>query len=298
MKYVLREHIDVAKWDDCIKSSPNGLVYAYSFYLDHMSKHWDALVYGDYEAVMPLTWNRKCGIKYLYQPPFTQQLGIFGKNSSNKELVELFISHLHRHFKFAEIFFNYGNYHRIFQSRPNYILPLNNNYDRIREGYKNVLEKNLKRASHTGLNYKPMDDPKMIIGLYKTVYGRRFSHVTNTDYIQFEKNCSYLQKKDALILRGAYNEDNAPQACVLLLRNKNRMHLVQSVTLPLTKTLQPNHFLLDNLIKEFSGGDLILDFEGSSIKGVAEFYQTFGAVQEPYFFYRYNELPWPLRMFK
>ena len=32
---------------------------------------WDALVLDDYAAVMPLTWRRKYGTRYLYQPAFT-----------------------------------------------------------------------------------------------------------------------------------------------------------------------------------------------------------------------------------
>ena len=65
----------------------NGFIYGYSFYLDHMAKHWDALVSGDYEAVMPLTWNRKYGIYYLYQPFLAAQLGVFGA-SINAATVE------------------------------------------------------------------------------------------------------------------------------------------------------------------------------------------------------------------
>ena len=48
----------------------NGLIYAYSFYLDTMAKHWDAFILNDYEAVMPLTWNKKYGITYYYTSPF------------------------------------------------------------------------------------------------------------------------------------------------------------------------------------------------------------------------------------
>jgi len=61
IQYLTNHEIDKVKWDECINSASNGLIYAYSFYLDHMSKHWDALVLGDYNAVMPLTWNKKYG---------------------------------------------------------------------------------------------------------------------------------------------------------------------------------------------------------------------------------------------
>ena len=77
IRYVTYQQIDKAKWDACIASVDNGSIYAYSFYLDTMAKHWDALILNDYEAVMPLTWNKKYGIAYLYQPFFTASLGIF-----------------------------------------------------------------------------------------------------------------------------------------------------------------------------------------------------------------------------
>ena len=61
IKYLQYKEIDKAKWDVCITNAPNGLIYGYSFYLDCMARRWDALVLGDYEAVMPLTWNKKYG---------------------------------------------------------------------------------------------------------------------------------------------------------------------------------------------------------------------------------------------
>jgi hypothetical protein len=59
-----------------------------------------------------------------------------------------------------------------------------------------------------------------------------------------------------------------------------------------------NHFLLDRMIKEFSGQQLVLDFEGSQIAGIAEFYRQFGSTPEPYPFLRFSQLPVPFRYFK
>ena len=80
--YVKRHELHAAKWDDCISRSVNGLIYAYSFYLDAMAGDWDALVMNDYEAVIPLPWRRKWRISYLYQPFLTAQLGVFGNHLS------------------------------------------------------------------------------------------------------------------------------------------------------------------------------------------------------------------------
>ena len=79
IKYLEQHEIDKSAWDKCIEQSPNGLIYGYSFYLDHMADHWDGLVMNDYEAVFPLPWRKKYGIHYLYQPFLTAQLGLFGK---------------------------------------------------------------------------------------------------------------------------------------------------------------------------------------------------------------------------
>ena len=67
IKYLRHQEVDKSKWDNCIDKADNGLIYAYSFYLDHMAKQWDALVLNDYEAVMPLTWNKKFGFYYLWK---------------------------------------------------------------------------------------------------------------------------------------------------------------------------------------------------------------------------------------
>src|SRR5262245_23028210 len=100
-----RKDIDIAKWDKCIDSAPNGLIYAYSFYLDHMSKNWDGLVLSkglpsenEYEAVMPLTWNKKFGTHYLYQPFLSAQLGVFG-SSLTENMVSSFLLSIPKKFK-------------------------------------------------------------------------------------------------------------------------------------------------------------------------------------------------------
>src|SRR5882757_2918986 len=82
IRYVKRQDLDLDAWDECIRLSPAGLLYARSFFLDAVTDgQWDALIMGDYEAVMPLTWNKKYGFTYLYQPHFVPVLGVFAKGA-------------------------------------------------------------------------------------------------------------------------------------------------------------------------------------------------------------------------
>jgi hypothetical protein len=49
---------------------------------------------------------------------------------------------------------------------------------------------------------------------------------------------------------------------------------------------------------EYAGTNYILDFEGSDIEGIANFYQQFGSIPQPYYSLSYNHLPWLLRLVK
>ena len=62
--------------------------------------------------------------------------------------------------------------------------------------------------------------------------------------------------------------------------------------------MSAGHFLLDNIIKEFSQTGLVLDFEGSDIPGIEHFYKSFGAINQPYNKIHFNRLPYFLRLLK
>src|SRR5450759_1119721 len=101
--YKKNTEIDKQKWDRCIDESANGLIYGYSLYLDIMSKNWDGLIMGDYAAIMPVTWNRKYGIYYLYQPFFAASLGIFGNGLTGK-IISAFLENIPSKYKYWDIY--------------------------------------------------------------------------------------------------------------------------------------------------------------------------------------------------
>ena len=76
--------IDKKKWDLCIEGSVNRTHYALSWYLDIVADKWDAVVYGDYELIFPVTYKNLIPfistVKIIYQPMFCQQLGFFSND--------------------------------------------------------------------------------------------------------------------------------------------------------------------------------------------------------------------------
>jgi hypothetical protein len=299
IRFIKRDDIDIQKWDQCIADSCNSLIYAKSFYLDHMAKHWDALVAGDYASVMPLVWNQKWGIKYLYQPPFTQQLGVFSIQPLKPALVQHFLEIAASKFRFLDVSLNYANTCSYpLSEKANFVLSLHSTYEELRENYKTDLIKNLKKAATENLTYSTYDDLDAALQCYQDNYGKRVPHVQQSDYTNFANLCHSLNISRTLILRKVLGENNKLLAIGLLLKDHQRIYLIQSTTTAAGRILEANHFLLDSVIREFSGKDLMLDFEGSDIPGIAHFYKNFGTMPEPYFFLRLNNLPWPLKLFK
>ena len=88
IEFYKRSQIDVVKWDSLVRQSFMRLIYFESWYLDSMTNsNWNALIYGDYEFVMPLPFREKYFIQYIYQPFITQRLGVIGKDGCSPEIV-------------------------------------------------------------------------------------------------------------------------------------------------------------------------------------------------------------------
>jgi len=310
IRHYKRQEIDTSRWDACVAQSANRLVYGFHFYLDAITGgQWDALVWEDYKAVMPLTWRRKWGITYLCQPAFTQQTGIFSPSPIDPETTDAFLKTAAQYYRFSEIYLNYGNQHPSPRTHENLIFPLHDSYPVLQSRYKKDLQRNLRLANATGLTYTPDLDLDTAIEAYRSQYAGRHPAIRPADYTRFHKLCRSLQiagisasekpadQSSQLILRAAV-KDNQLCATALLIRDASRLYLLQSTTPPAGRKLEANHYLVDQLVREFAGAGLILDFEGSDLPGIAYFYANFGAIRQPYFFYRHNRLPWPWRLLK
>ena len=98
-----------------------------------------SLILNEYEAVMPLTWNKKMGITYLYQPFLSAQLGVFGKKVSEKTISD-FIESIPSSFRYIDITLNKSNLSGMPTGfsihRSNYVLDLNFIYEYLYQNYK------------------------------------------------------------------------------------------------------------------------------------------------------------------
>jgi hypothetical protein len=300
INYCTYQQINKVKWDDCIANADNGLIYAYSFYLDAMAKNWDALVLNDYEAVMPLTWNKKYGIHYLYQPPFTACLGIFGK-SLNAETLSAFLQSVPAKFKYWDIYFNPGNLFKLtdfdLYERNNYVLDLTNRYEVLYNAYRDNIKRNIKKSEQLQLTVKKNISVADVITLSKE-YTKSLSELKETDFTNFENLYQVLCQTGKATTYGVFTEENELIASAVFFFSHGRAYYILVGNHPNGKTLGASHALINAFIKDHSGQNILLDFEGSDIPSLAFFYSSFGAVQEKYSAVTLNKLPAPVKWLK
>lgn len=302
IQFLTNKAIDKQKWDNCIINAANGLIYAKAFYLDNIAAGWNALAGEDYEWVLPLPNKKKYGIPYLYQPPFTQQLGIFSQSGIIVPYQQI-IQYLQQRYPFWDISWNFAT-PPIFTNSPaqisatNFVLHLSGKYETIATNYHQDLIKNLKKSKQFHHRYRVTNDFHSCIQLYRKYYGKRIPHVKEQDYKNFAKICLLAQENNMIVCREAVNYHGTVMATVLLLFDGKRLYNLMNTTTEAGRKTAANHFLLNAVIEEYAGSDMILDFEGSDLPGVKTFYQNFGAINQPYFRIKHNHLPWPLHLLK
>lgn len=300
IKYIVHSSIDKEKWDACIGSATNSRIYGYSFYLDHMVGEWDALVLGDYEAVMPLTWKKKYGVHYLYQPFLAAQLGVFG-NNIGEQIVNDFIKTIPAKFKLIEIALNSSNFSEAYRSsiytRMNYVLDLDKPYEEISQSYRDNIKRNIRKAKQVGCSAeKGFDVEKVITLAVDQMHGYGKQSGENVD--RFRRLYHFLLQKQMAVTYGILSPHGELIASAVFLIDDKRAYYILVGNHPNGKTIGASHALIDEFIRDHAGRDMVLDFEGSDIRNLAFFYSSFGAKEEVYPFLRVNRLPVWLRWMK
>lgn len=287
------------KWDTCIANSSNGLIYAYSYYLDTMANEWYGLIINDYASVLPIAIKKKFGFSYCYMPAFMQQLGFIGKQDFDVEATTKAIINF---VKYGSPYLNFSN--EYFASKnnctslSNYIIALDKNYAEIKSNYKKSIDYSLSKAAKVQLNYVVDENIAEAIELYKTYNQQNMQHVKADDYQNLQKLLTQLEQTQQILIRKATNNKKELLSIVLLLKDNKRYYNLINYTTEEGRKSEANYFLYDNILQELSEQNMLFDFEGSNIPGVKSFYEKFGAINQPFFHWHFNYLPFPLKLLK
>jgi len=269
--------IDKEDYDQCIWEAPNGVIYAMSWYLDIATPDWELLATSDYSFVMPLPKKQKFGIPYVLQPLLCQQLGIFSRDTVSEEVYRRFMKKIPAAYCVLQL--NAGNLFNQKELRPNYVLDIGADYETIQKQYHNNTRVDLKKADKTHLIIDTQTDYRAIIELVE----QQSLHYTGKILDVAQKTVEKAAERNSLIVRCVRDKATSELlAGVLFFQWKNRLYYLLPVSSPQGKKRSAMRFLVDRFIAEFAGENYCIDFEGSAIPSVAQFYQNFGAKPEWY----------------
>ncbi len=295
IRHLRHDEIDKKKWDNCIHSSFNGIIYAYSWYLDVVCEEWEALVENEYERVFPLTGKKKYGIHYLYQPFFTQQLGVFSKSILSAEVVENFLNAIPKKYKLIET--NLNTLNKIdsdsFQVQPqrNYELDLINSYESISKHYSQNTKRNIKKAEKSGLSIMKNIKPDLLIDMFRQNKGKEIHHLREDDYLMLRKLIYTCIYKGLAEVYGAYTDYNELCAgAVFVQSNKKSIFLFSGLDAK-GRERSAMFMVIDAYLRDHAHNHLVFDFDGSNDPDLARFYEGFGSTECTYLRIYRNNLP-------
>lgn len=298
VKIILSKNINSSLWDACVKKH-QAPIYATTRFLNAMSKNWAAVIINDYETLFPFCYNKKLGIKYVYMPPFLQQLGIIGNPTTqqfNKIKNQLF-----GFVKFGDIMINEQTKILLNQSltpKTNFELLLNKSNETLQQQFHTDVRRLTKRAITNQLIYSKSENLSEAISMYKHIYGDRMEKTSVTDFENFNKLAKQLQQYENCFVRKVSTQHNEILSISLFFKDDYRIYNLANSTTLKGRELASNFLLYQGVFKEFENSGLFFDFEGSDLPGVKEFYQMFKPNISYYYHWHFNKLPWFIKLLK
>jgi hypothetical protein len=276
IKHLKHGEIDLEKYSATIINCAWGRIYAMPWYLDIVSPNWEALANEDYSIVMPLPVKKKYGLNYITQPYLCQQLGVFSTKSSDNIIFKDFYNKIpYRISRFQGNSCDSAIYPKN-SLRPNYFLETSTLSEPDQNFNSNTI-RNLKKAEKNGNTITEISVDEFVDFSFlnnREVFSDALLHVLKK--LAF----SLIENKHGKIY--ACRKDDTISAAVLVASFKNRIYYLSPASSAIGKEIQSMTFLVNNIISEAKINNMIVDFEGSSIEGVARFYAGFGAQKEFY----------------
>ena len=278
IKKVKYHEIDFAKYSKCLKNACQNTDYADKQFLDIVSdRQWFLLVYGDYDAVMPVSYVRKLGLTFILMPKICQQLGVFSKEDQ-PDINKLFYDFLDQNFLVLIYAFNGDNQFDFETKKKTSYLLKKENYANTKKNYSSHRRRNVRIIGDLIGNIKfknnyQEEDKDFFLKNTKGTTNEKDSH----DYFNiFQK---LVEKKIGKLIILEFK--NKIQSFVYLYEGSRSRYLSLFINgYPLQNPNLPS-IMIDHCLQEFIG-DKNFDFMGSEVENVAKFNERFGAISYRY----------------
>jgi hypothetical protein len=268
--------------------------YLHPDYLQILTPNWQPFQSGAY--LFPLAPRSLAHLKLLEQPLLIQHFALVGAKTPLSVDYTALLNALSAKFHYIDLCLDTAAFPLPAgwksQERVTYRLALPESPQLLRGAYSQHLKRILKKSSALSIS-KDVSIEAFMPFLRQ--------HLSN----KIKLPASFYNKAEELLrnpvlqwqICGAYSGASLVAACAIFCHGQQRYYQL-AVNAPAAKELNAMHQLLDRLLVDWCGQEIIFDFEGSMIAGLQRFYGGFGA--KPYIYTRvsYSKLPWPLSLWK
>ena len=289
VRYIRGRDLDRIRWDRLMHCATNADLYGSSIFLDTMTDGWDAVICGDYEAAIPLPVRKRFGFRYTYILPFCGPFAVYGQlpeGISVATMLEAIPRSLIR--CDLNLWTDTPPPGWVVRSRINHLLALSIDYPAIRDRYgatcKNLLNRGLTAGWYLESTF-PFTAQIQMAGRFGGL-----GSTTQRDIRRFERLCTVWPAAGEILSLAMYDSSGQAHAGGIFLRSTRRLHYLLGWSSPEGKQHNASRHILDHVIRMHASQPLTLDFEGSDIPGVAQFFESFGAIPSRYQFLRRDKL--------
>lgn len=274
MMLLKRNQIDDHKWNSCIENSFNPRIYGLTWYLDSVCDDWLGIIGQNYDFVFPVPIYKKWSLfPWIGQPPFCQQLGIF----SHQPIDYQSIFNKLKGYPKIQLNFMPSPFLKYLPTKRNSLLYLENNYELLSSQYSTLRKRELKKAKKNNFVCFCNHDIEKSLDFWVS---------------QWQKKSFYHKKWNKILINLVQNSKNYNRLHFISVYKENKMVGVGLFIEDFERIIylggtfienNSNSMIFDYIIKKFANKIKYLDFEGSSLPGVQQFYESWGKLEYEYY---------------
>ena len=301
IRHVRHADIDKAAWDLRLAACANAMWYGQSNVLDAASPGWEALVDEETGEQMPILWRKKYGIRYAYQPFMLQRSGPYSPDPENTDPLR-FLQAWPKEFRYADINIRWTAERPALQGmklteRTNHEMRLDRPIETLRSSYSENHRRSLRKAMKGTAHFEDAISTAELIAFLEGSEQFAKWKVGSPERDTMRRMMEVSDRAGTSIRRAVRDGDELVAAGYFTLWS-GRLIFLKGLSTTKGRELRAMHALIDHVMAEYAGSNIILDLAGGNEPQLGRFYSGFGALPVLYLRALMNRLPPLLRQLK
>lgn len=300
MKFHFLDSCDYVHWDAFVAESPQGSIFSTSGFLNALRVQYRIAVLSNSEGIVAGIVLAKNLLGAYANPLFAKYLGIIlpPERENTKyvynlarehKLINALIENLSLYRSFDYTFHpNFSNWLPFYwsgyrqETRYTYYFPDISDIKVLLDNAHSRVRRNLRKAERHNVRFCSKIDPSS----FYTINRLTFERQGGKPPFNFKTlKCLYreLKQKEQIHLLGVRNKADKLLAVAGIVNDKKCSYLLFNGMDHRLSDVGANTKLIIETLAYCNTLAPMFDFEGSMIRGIESFYQSFGAIQTPYF---------------